>query len=134
MSLLLKRRSRSETRAQPKQQQQQQQEMPSKQQQQTRQQQRQQQAKPHHELPSSVESLQRLGLCPGMGRRKTSAELISEAKLFLGDATPTATATAMTAAGGARLVSTRRPITPREPGRVLYGKVALAGRPPSAFS
>lgn len=132
MSLLLKRRSRSETRAQPKQQQ----ETPSKQQQQqhqqTRQQQQQQQAKPHRESPSSVESLQRLGLCPGMGRRKTSAELISEAKLFLGDAT--ATATAMTAAGGARLVSTRRPITPREPGRVLYGKVALAGRPPSAFS
>lgn len=134
MSLLLKRRSRSETRAQPKQQQ----ETPSKQQQQQQhqqtrqQQQQQQQAKPHRESPSSVESLQRLGLCPGMGRRKTSAELISEAKLFLGDAT--ATATAMTAAGGARLVSTRRPITPREPGRVLYGKVALAGRPPSAFS
>ncbi|XP_017964406.2 armadillo repeat-containing protein 2 [Drosophila navojoa] len=71
-----------------------------------------------------------------MGRRKTSAELISEAKLYLGDlSTTTATAAAaMTAAGGARLVSTRRPITPREPGRVLYGKVALAGRPPSAFS
>ena len=71
-----------------------------------------------------------------MGRRKTSAELISEAKLYLGDlSTGTAMATAtMTAAGGARLVSTRRPITPREPGRVLYGKVALAGRPPSAFS
>lgn len=126
MSLLLKRRSRSETRAQPKQQQ----ETPSKQQQQQQHQQTRQQQ--HRESPSSVESLQRLGLCPGMGRRKTSAELISEAKLFLGDAT--ATATAMTAAGGARLVSTRRPITPREPGRVLYGKVALAGRPPSAFS
>lgn len=76
-----------------------------------------------------------------MGRRKTSAELISEAKLFLGDLSTggtasmaAATATMTAAAGGARLVSTRRPITPREPGRVLYGKVALAGRPPSAFS
>lgn len=36
--------------------------------------------------------------------------------------------------GGVRVVSTRRPITPREPGRVLYGKVTLPGRPPSAFS
>lgn len=36
--------------------------------------------------------------------------------------------------GGVRVVSTRRPITPRETSRVLYGKVALAGRPPSAFS
>lgn len=129
MSLLLKRRSRSETRAQPKQQ-----ETPSKQQQQPK-------SRPQQESEQSS-SLQRLGLCPGMGRRKTSAELISEAKLFLGDLSQggtgnmgaaTATAT-MTAAGGARLVSTRRPITPREPGRVLYGKVALAGRPPSAFS
>lgn len=36
--------------------------------------------------------------------------------------------------GGVRVVSTRRPITPREPGRVLYGKVTLPGRPPSSFS
>lgn len=37
---------------------------------------------------------------------------------------------------GARLVVTRRPITPREPrpGRHLYGRVAPEGRPPSAFS
>lgn len=35
--------------------------------------------------------------------------------------------------GGARLVSTRRPITPREPRRQLYGKQAPPGRPPSAF-
>ncbi|KAH8411619.1 hypothetical protein KR215_007497 [Drosophila sulfurigaster] len=140
MSLLLKRRSRSETRTQPKQ------EMPSQQQQQ------QQSAavpelqtkKPQKELPQkpATDCGLRLGLgmgmSMGMGRRKTSAELISEAKLFLGDLTTTTTsgaATASTAAGGgARLVSTRRPITPREPGRVLYGKVALAGRPPSAFS
>ncbi|XP_064537102.1 armadillo repeat-containing protein 2 [Drosophila montana] len=125
MSLLLKRRSRSETRAQPVAVQGKQ-ELPKK------------QPQRQHPLAASVErgsekNMPRLGLAgPGMGRRKTSAELISEAKLYLGDLS-TATAT-MTAAGGARLVSTRRPITPREPGRVLYGKVALAGRPPSAFS
>ncbi|EDW65937.2 uncharacterized protein Dvir_GJ18620 [Drosophila virilis] len=129
MSLLLKRRSRSETRAQPV-------TIQSKQELTKKQQQQQQQ----HQLAASVErdretTVPRLGLAgpgAGMGRRKTSAELISEAKLYLGDLS-TSTAT-MTAAGGARLVSTRRPITPREPGRVLYGKVALAGRPPSAFS
>ncbi|XP_030378858.1 armadillo repeat-containing protein 2 [Scaptodrosophila lebanonensis] len=66
----------------------------------------------------------------GMGRRRTSAELINEAKLFLGDVGTLSNASM----GGARLVNTRRPITPREPGRVLYGKVAMAGRPPSAFS
>ncbi|XP_068159246.1 armadillo repeat-containing protein 2 [Drosophila tropicalis] len=87
---------------------------------------------------SSEQSLHKLSL--GMGRRKTSAELISEAKLFLGDGAGAGAAAVavgpqmMAATGGARLVSTRRPITPREPGRVLYGKVALAGRPPSAFS
>ncbi|XP_038109991.1 armadillo repeat-containing protein 2 [Culex quinquefasciatus] len=53
--------------------------------------------------------------------RKTSAEIVSEAKSML-------------AAGGTRLVSARRPITPREPKRQLYGRVAPPGRPPSAFS
>ncbi|BFG01246.1 armadillo repeat-containing protein 2 [Drosophila madeirensis] len=150
MSLLLKRRSRSETR--PK-------DIPDKSKQQTQPQQQQKdqerstqmRSKPH----ASEQSLNKLGIphqqqqqassysmAGGMGRRKTSAELISEAKLFLGDtvagvgggAAGGAAALQMMATGGARLVSTRRPITPREPGRVLYGKVALAGRPPSAFS
>ncbi|SPP86576.1 armadillo repeat-containing protein 2 [Drosophila guanche] len=150
MSLLLKRRSRSETR--PK-------DIPDKSKQQTQPQQKpkdqerstQMRSKPH----ASEQSLNKLGIshqqqpqsssysmAGGMGRRKTSAELISEAKLFLGDtvagvgggAAGGAAAMQMMATGGARLVSTRRPITPREPGRVLYGKVALAGRPPSAFS
>lgn len=31
-------------------------------------------------------------------------------------------------------MSARRPITPREPKRQLYGRVAPPGRPPSAFS
>ncbi|XP_058831103.1 armadillo repeat-containing protein 2 [Topomyia yanbarensis] len=53
--------------------------------------------------------------------RKTSAEIVSEAKSML-------------AGGGTRLVSARRPITPREPRRQLYGRVAPPGRPPSAFS
>lgn len=87
--------------------------------------------KPH----ASEQNLNKLCLMPsglGMGRRKTSAELISEAKMFLGEGP--GPAVPLLATGGARLVSTRRPITPRESGRVLYGKVALAGRPPSAFS
>lgn len=54
--------------------------------------------------------------------RRTSAEIVSEAKNML-------------AGGGCgtRLVSTRRPITPREPRRQLYGRTAPPGRPPSAF-
>uniref|UniRef100_A0A1B0A5I5 Uncharacterized protein n=1 Tax=Glossina pallidipes TaxID=7398 RepID=A0A1B0A5I5_GLOPL len=35
---------------------------------------------------------------------------------------------------GVKVISTRRPTTPRETSRVLYGKVSLDGRPPSAFS
>lgn len=36
--------------------------------------------------------------------------------------------------GGTRLVSARRPITPREPRRQLYGRLAPPGRPPSAIN
>ncbi|XP_053665003.1 armadillo repeat-containing protein 2 [Anopheles marshallii] len=59
----------------------------------------------------------------GAGRlvRKTSAEIVSEAKSML-------------AGGGTRLVSARRPITPREPRRQLYGRLAPPGRPPSAIN
>ncbi|XP_016986990.1 armadillo repeat-containing protein 2 [Drosophila rhopaloa] len=141
MSLLLRRRSRSETRSQeiraekakqlePKP------DAPDRQQHHHQQ----QLAKPHqmrHPPHASEQNLNKLGLVSsggagGMGRRKTSAELISEAKMFLGESV--GGAVPLMATGGARLVSTRRPITPRESGRVLYGKVALAGRPPSAFS
>ncbi|KAH8327455.1 hypothetical protein KR059_004114 [Drosophila kikkawai] len=134
MSLLLKRRSRSETR--PK-------EIPEKAKQpetETKTERPDKQLdRPHHNVRhphpyASEQNLNKLGLVSGsglLGRRKTSAELISEAKMFLGEASG---AMPLMATGGARLVSTRRPITPRESGRVLYGKVALAGRPPSAFS
>ncbi|KAH8238232.1 hypothetical protein KR032_001318 [Drosophila birchii] len=130
MSLLLKRRSRSETR--PK-------EIPEKAKQPETGRPDRHLERPHlndrHPHPhASEQNLNKLGLVSGggsMGRRKTSAELISEAKIFLGEASA---ALPLMATGGARLVSTRRPITPRESGRVLYGKVALAGRPPSAFS
>ncbi|XP_026846134.1 armadillo repeat-containing protein 2 [Drosophila persimilis] len=165
MSVLLKRRSRSETRPKDvadksKQQSQQQSKQLEKHQEKHELQERPQESrgKPH----SSEQSLNRLGMshhqhqsttfsiAGGMGRRKTSAELICEAKLFLGETVAGVgggggaggggggaaggAALQIMATGGARLVSTRRPITPREPGRVLYGKVALAGRPPSAFS
>ncbi|XP_002041952.2 armadillo repeat-containing protein 2 [Drosophila sechellia] len=134
MSLLLRRRSRSETRPQAN---------PAemaKQPADSDKSDRQQQLAKHHQMRhhqphASEQSLNKLGLVSsgtsGMGRRKTSAELISEAKMFLGESV---NAVPLLATGGARLVSTRRPITPRESGRVLYGKVALAGRPPSAFS
>ncbi|XP_061387302.1 armadillo repeat-containing protein 2-like [Musca vetustissima] len=87
-----------------------------------------------------------------MGKRRTSAEMISEAKTFLsggggsvGDFAGSMNNLnfqkqqsqqfqATNVVGGVRMVSTRRPVTPRETGRVLYGKVAMAGRPPSAFS
>ncbi|XP_052856185.1 armadillo repeat-containing protein 2 [Drosophila gunungcola] len=135
MSLLLRRRSRSETRSQEiraekARQPESKSDKPDKE----------QLAKhSHHQMRhnaphASEQSLNKLGLVAGsgMGRRKTSAELISEAKMFLGESV--GGAVPLMATGGARLVSTRRPITPRESGRVLYGKVALAGRPPSAFS
>ncbi|XP_073833289.1 armadillo repeat-containing protein 2 [Musca autumnalis] len=88
----------------------------------------------------------------GMGKRRTSAEMISEAKTFLsgggvgGDVPANSMNNlhyqkqqsqqfqATNVVGGVRMVSTRRPVTPRETGRVLYGKVAMAGRPPSSFS
>uniref|UniRef100_A0A1I8MQS6 Uncharacterized protein n=1 Tax=Musca domestica TaxID=7370 RepID=A0A1I8MQS6_MUSDO len=88
-----------------------------------------------------------------MGKRRTSAEMISEAKTFLsggggggvGDVAGSMNNLnfqkhqsqqfqAANVVGGVRMVSTRRPVTPRETGRVLYGKVAMAGRPPSSFS
>jgi hypothetical protein len=61
---------------------------------------------------------------PKLVYRKTSAEIVSEAKSLL-------------ATGSVRLVSTRRPITPHVNKRQLYGKDASFeknSRPPSAFN
>ncbi|XP_039497973.1 armadillo repeat-containing protein 2 [Drosophila santomea] len=137
MSLLLRRRSRSETRPQANPVEKTKQPDSDKSEKQQQQQQANHHQMRHHQPHASEQNLNKLGLVSsgssgnGMGRRKTSAELISEAKMFLGESV---NAVPLMATGGARLVSTRRPITPRESGRVLYGKVALAGRPPSAFS
>uniref|UniRef100_A0A1A9WVC8 Armadillo repeat-containing protein 2 n=1 Tax=Glossina brevipalpis TaxID=37001 RepID=A0A1A9WVC8_9MUSC len=86
------------------------------------------------------------------GRRRTSAEMISEAKTFLNDMISSSSTTTTTTnsssnsnininankalanVAGVKVISTRRPTTPRETSRVLYGKVSLDGRPPSAFS
>lgn len=61
------------------------------------------------------------GTVPKLVYRKTSAEIVSEAKNLL-------------ASGSVKLVSTRRPITPHNSKRQLYGKDGPAGRPPSAFN
>lgn len=75
--------------------------------------------------------------------RKTSAEIVSEAKSMLAAGDwfwaqkwwrITNEKLCFSKLGGTRLVSARRPITPREPKRQLYGRVAPPGRPPSAFS
>lgn len=59
--------------------------------------------------------------------RKTSAEIIKEAQSSLA---------AIPASNGAKLVSTRRPITPNVNNRQLYGSASFANgnRPPSAFN
>lgn len=58
--------------------------------------------------------------------RKTSAEIIKEAQTSL----------ATIASNGAKLVSTRRPITPNVNNRQLYGSASFANgnRPPSALN
>lgn len=61
------------------------------------------------------------GTVPKLVYRKTSAEIVSEAKNLL-------------ASGSVKLVSTRRPITPHVNKRQLYGKDGPANRPPSAFN
>lgn len=71
-------------------------------------------------LPPENSSFRAFGL-NGKHERKTSAEIVNEAKMMLAE-------------DGVRLVSTRRPITPREPRRQLYGRVGPPDRPPSAFS
>lgn len=71
-------------------------------------------------LPPDNSSFRAFGL-NSKHERKTSAEIVNEAKMMLAE-------------DGVRLVSTRRPITPREPRRQLYGRTGPPDRPPSAFS
>ncbi|KAL9883391.1 armadillo repeat-containing protein 2 [Glossina fuscipes fuscipes] len=88
-----------------------------------------------------------------LNRRRTSAEMISEAKMFLNEIESSTNSNsnsnsnntsnsninmnanrALANVIGVKVISTRRPTTPRDTARVLYGKVSLDGRPPSAFS
>lgn len=63
---------------------------------------------------------------PKPSHRKTSAEIVSEARNSLLQAGTS---------GNVKLVSTRRPITPNVNKRQLYGDTMQpAGRPPSAFN
>lgn len=62
------------------------------------------------------------GTLPKLVYRKTSAEIVSEAR------------NSLLAAGSVKLVSTRRPITPNVNKRQLYVDGHPANRPPSAFN
>ena len=62
------------------------------------------------------------GTVPKQVYRKTSAEIVSEAR------------NSLIAGGSVKLVSTRRPITPNVNKRSLYVDGHPAGRPPSAFN
>jgi hypothetical protein len=64
---------------------------------------------------------------PKVSYRKTSAEIVSEARNSL-------MASGSSTSNSLKLVSTRRPITPNVTKRQLYGKEGPANRPPSAFN
>lgn len=66
--------------------------------------------------------MQNKGTVPKVAYRKTSAEIIKEAQ------------NSLVSVNGAKLVSTKRPITPNVNNRQLYGNSFPAGRPPSAFN
>jgi len=66
--------------------------------------------------------MQNKGTVPKIAFRKTSAEIIKEAQ------------NSLVPGNGAKLVSTKRPITPNVNNRQLYGNSFPAGRPPSAFN
>jgi hypothetical protein len=66
--------------------------------------------------------MQNKGTVPKIVYRKTSAEIIKEAQ------------NSLVSGNGAKLVSTKRPITPNVNNRQLYGSSFPSGRPPSAFN
>lgn len=69
-----------------------------------------------------MQSKDKGGTVPKLVYRKTSAEIVSEAR------------NSLIAGGSVKLVSTRRPITPNVNKRQLYGDAHPVGRPPSAFN
>lgn len=70
-----------------------------------------------------MQSKDKGGTVPKLVYRKTSAEIVSEAR------------NSLLATGSVKLVSTRRPITPNVNKRQLYSSDGHpAGRPPSAFN
>jgi hypothetical protein len=69
-----------------------------------------------------MQSKDKGGTVSKLSYRKTSAEIVSEAR------------NSLMASGSVKLVSTRRPITPNVTKRQLYGLEGPAGRPPSAFN
>ena len=70
-----------------------------------------------------MQDKEKAGTIPKLSYRKTSAEIVSEAR------------NSLMAGSNVRLVSTRRPITPNVNKRQLYGvETTFAGRPPSAFN
>jgi hypothetical protein len=66
--------------------------------------------------------MQNKGTVPKLTVRKTSAEIVKEAQ------------SSLLSNNGAKLVSTKRPITPNVNNRQLYGNSSMANRPPSAFN
>lgn len=70
-----------------------------------------------------MQSKDKNGTVPKLSYRKTSAEIVSEARNSL-----------LVGGQSVKLVSTRRPITPNVNKRQLYGDGHPAGRPPSAFN
>lgn len=85
--------------------------------------------KPHWRLVENssvnserMQSKDKLGVPKQLVYRKTSAEIVSEAR------------NSLLASGSVKLVQTRRPITPNVNKRQLYVESGPAGRPPSAFN
>lgn len=60
---------------------------------------------------------------------KTSAEIISEARAAMASKT----IASIHSPQGIRTVNTKRPFTPRNTNRILFGSTKVSGRPPSAI-
>lgn len=78
-----------------------------------------------------MQSNEKGGTVPKLSYRKTSAEIVSEAKNSL---MASGIKNRLINDGSVKLFSTKRPITPNVTKRQLYGMDGPAGRPPSAFN